>query len=78
MYNAEKTRETAGRILGLLSEPMGTESILRRTAEAFGITLDAVQYMLIGSTVRSYLAYLCDSGAVETVFQDGMMLWRRV
>ena len=36
------------------------------------------QYVLVGSTVRSYLAWLKDTGRVDAVFEDHMLLWQRV
>ena len=35
------------------------------------------QYVLVGSTVRSYLSWLKDKGMLTAVFEDGMLLWRR-
>ena len=39
--------------------------------------MDFNQYVLIGSTVRSYLSYLYDQGKVTADFVDNRMLWRR-
>ena len=36
------------------------------------------QYALIGSTVRSYLTWLQETGRVAAEFADNRMLWRRV
>ncbi len=33
------------------------------------------QYVLVGSTVRSYLAWLKEAGRLGCMFQDGMLLW---
>ena len=35
------------------------------------------QYVLVGSTVRSYLSWLKDSGRLAADFEDNMLLWRR-
>ena len=35
------------------------------------------QYVLVGSTVRSYLAWLKDEGRIRAEFSDNMLLWRR-
>ena len=34
------------------------------------------QYVLVGSTVRSYLAWLKDAGKLSVNFEDNRMLWR--
>ena len=31
-----------------------------------------------GSTVRSYLSYLCDEGLIAARFEDNRLLWERV
>ena len=36
------------------------------------------QYVLIGSTVRSYLAWLKDGGRLGIKFEDNMMLWEKI
>ena len=36
------------------------------------------QYVLVGSTVRSYLAWLKDSGGLNVLFENNMLLWQRV
>ena len=36
------------------------------------------QYVLVGSTVRSYLAWLKDMGRLTALFEDGWMRWARV
>ena len=34
------------------------------------------QYVLVGSTVRSYLSWLKDSGKLETQFENNILLWK--
>ena len=36
------------------------------------------QYVLVGSTVRSYLVWLKDSGQIDVIADDGMILWRKI
>ena len=36
------------------------------------------QYALVGSTVRSYLAWLRDSGRVDVDIRENLLLWRSV
>ena len=33
------------------------------------------QYVLVGSTLRSYLAWLRDMGKLAPIFEDSMLLW---
>ena len=39
--------------------------------------MDFNQYVLVGSTIRSYLAYLLDQGRLSAEFSDCRLLWRR-
>lgn len=77
-YNIDKVHEIADRITGLCREPVCFEHILQQLFRAYGLTMNFEQYALVGSTVRSYLAWLLDAGRLETIFEDGMLLWRAV
>ena len=44
----------------------------------YQLTMDFSQYVLVGSTVRSYLAYLLDKGAVTAIFTENHLLWQAV
>ena len=77
-YNIDKVREIAGRILELCAQPLGFEDILRRLFAAYQLTMDFEQYVLVGSTVRSYLSWLKDTGKLSAAFEDNLLLWRRV
>ena len=52
------------------------KAALRRAA--FAMKMDFQQYVLVGSTVRSYLAWLKDTGRLTALFEDGWMRWARV
>lgn len=36
------------------------------------------QYVLVGSTVRSYLAWLKDVGWIDAKFENNMLLWKQI
>lgn len=36
------------------------------------------QYVLVGSTVRSYLSWLKDKGDLRVAFENNLLLWERV
>ncbi len=77
-YNIDKVHEIADRITGLCREPVCFEHILQQLFCSYGLAMNFEQYALVGSTVRSYLAWLLDAGRVETIFEDGMLLWQAV
>ena len=75
--NIDKVHEIAERILEICKEPLCFEAILQRLFRDYALTMSFEQYVLVGSTVRSYLAWLRDGGRLTLVFEDGMLLWRR-
>ena len=70
--------EIADKITGICQEPLCFEVILQRLFTDYGLTMNFEQYVLVGSTVRSYLAWLKDSGRVNALFENNMLLWQRV
>ena len=59
-------------------QPASFESILQDICRHCRIDLDLNQYVLAGSTIRSYLAYLKDIQRVDACFADGRMTWQTV
>ena len=76
-YNIDKVQEIADQIVGLCKEPLCFEVILQRLFRKYGLTMNFEQYVLVGSTVRSYLAWLKDTGRLNARFEDSMLLWER-
>lgn len=76
--NIDKVHEIAEKITDICREPLCFEQILRRLFLDYGLNMNFEQYVLVGSTVRSYLAWLKDRGNLEALFEDGQLLWRTV
>ena len=76
-YNIDTVNEIAGKILALCTEPVCFESLLQMLFREYSLTMNFEQYVLVGSTVRSYLSWLKDKGELSAIFEDGMLLWRR-
>ena len=74
--NIDKVYEIAQKIRLICAAPVTFESVLQQLFTAFGLTMNMEQYVLVGSTVRSYLAWLSDTDQAEYFFEDGQMLWR--
>jgi len=77
-YNIGKVLEIADKITGICQEPLCFEAILQRLFTDYGLTMNFEQYVLVGSTVRSYLAWLKDTGRLNSLFENNILLWRRV
>lgn len=77
-YNIDKVLEIAEKIMDLCREPLCFETILQRLFAEYGLTMNFEQYALVGSTVRSYLAWLKDTGRLTAAFENNLLLWKRI
>ena len=75
--NIDKVNEIAERVMTLCAEPRCFEAILQQLFRDYALAMNFEQYVLVGSTLRSYLAWLRDTGRLVPVFEDGMLLWTR-
>lgn len=76
--NADAIRAAADRIEALCAGGIGIEALVCAVFKAYDLPMNAVQYALIGSTVRSYLSYLRAQGRVDVSFDEGGMRWTKV
>ena len=76
-YNIDKVWEIAERIVALCKEPTSFEMLLQRLFTEYSLTMNFEQYALVGSTVRSYLAWLKDTGRINARFENNMLLWEQ-
>lgn len=74
-FNRQKVFEIANKIISILSVPMTFESLLKRLFDEYSLTMNHEQYVLVGSTVRSYLSWLKDSGKADAYFENNRMMW---
>lgn len=75
-HNREVVLELAELIVELCGEGRNFEAILQMAFQRFGLTMNFEQYVLVGSTIRSYLSWLLDSGRVAVGFREEMLIWR--
>ena len=76
-YNIDKVLEIADHMVELCAEPVIFEELLKKLFDDYGLTLTFEQYVLVGSNVKSYLAWLKDTGRLTALFEDNRLLWRR-
>lgn len=77
-YNMDTVYQIAEHLLGLCGEPRSFEELLQRVFADYGLTMTFEQYALVGSTLRSYLTWLHDTGRMDGFFEDNRLLWRSV
>jgi len=74
--NREKVLEIGDTILQLCREPLGFDALLKKVFEAFGMVMTFEQHALVGSTVRSYLTWLTETGRIAPEIRDHVLLWK--
>lgn len=76
--NRDNVQEIIHRILSICNSASGFEDILQAIFNCYHLIMDFNQYVLVGSTVRSYLSYLHDEGKLECLIIDNKILWQTV
>lgn len=74
-YNIDTVNEIAGRIKSICTQPVNFEALLKRLFDEYALELSFEQYALVGSTVKSYLAWLMDKGQLKAKCKNNMLLW---
>ncbi len=77
-YNIDKVWEVAEKILEICKEPHFFEAILQKLFTEYELKMTVEQYVLVGSTVRSYLSWLKDSGKADTFIDNNLILWKAI
>lgn len=77
-YNIDKVWELAEKIVTICKEPICFEMILQRLFTEYSLTMNFEQYVLVGSTVRSYLSWLKDTDRINAKFENNMLLWEQI
>lgn len=76
--NIDKVNEIAEKITTLCVTPFCFEQILKKLFSEYDLQMNFEQYVLVGSTVRSYLSWLKDTGRISAGFENNMLLWERI
>lgn len=77
VYNREKVFEAADKIRKICAEPKNFEEILKDVFDEYDMKLTYEQYVLIGSTVRSYLSWMKDNGEIQAEISENMLFWKK-
>lgn len=76
--NIEGILDVKEKLVQMCTMPTGFEQILKQIFEVYGLTMNAQQYVLLGSTVRSYLSDMYTEGLVTFAFENNEMKWKTV
>ena len=75
--NRNKINEVSNYIYELCEKESTFEEILKSIFDKYNLIMSSNQYVLVGSTVRSYLSYLYDLDRIEYIFKDNKMYWKK-
>ena len=73
--NREKVNQLCELIVQFCDIPIHFEALLKKVFDHYGLSLNFNQYVLAGSTLKSFLSYLYDLKQVDALFTDNMLLW---
>lgn len=76
--NREGVMRVAETVVHLCRTPMEPQNLLAALFEKYHLRMDFTQYALVGSTVRSYLAWLLDEGRLEASFENNRLYYKAV
>lgn len=76
--NKNKIQEIIGKIYNVCEKEFTFEDILKYIFDEYNLIMNPNQYVLVGSTIKSYLAYLSDEGKLSYEFKDNKMLWKQI
>jgi glyoxylase-like metal-dependent hydrolase (beta-lactamase superfamily II) len=74
-FNREKLLAAADVISDICKEPTTFEEILKAAFDRYGLNMTFEQYVLVGSTVRSFLSWMKGEGRLSAAFSDNRMCW---
>ena len=75
--NRDKVYEIKDVLYDICEKECRFEEILQKVFSHYGLAMSMEQYVLVGSTVRSYLSWMKEREELEIVIKDNCLLWRR-
>jgi glyoxylase-like metal-dependent hydrolase (beta-lactamase superfamily II) len=75
--NESKVAEIFSTILSFCERTVAFNQILSRVCKKYEIDLNANQYVLVSSTIKSYLSFLGEKGELEMFFSEGNVFWKK-
>ena len=74
--NRQKAIELMECIKRICEKPSSFETILKEIFDKYGMVMDVPQYVLAGSTIKSYLSYMLDNNFLDMEIKDNNWLWK--
>ena len=75
--NKSKINEIINKIYNVCEKEITFEEILKYLFDEYNLVMNPNQYVLVGSTIKSYLSYLYDENKLSYEFKNNKMLWKQ-
>lgn len=75
--NRKKIQEIIDKIYCICEKGITFENILKYIFDKYNLAINANQYVLVGSTIRSYLSYMYDENKICYEFKENQMIWKQ-
>lgn len=75
--NRNKVYDIMNRIYDFCETESTFEDILKYIFDYYKLVMNTNQYVLVGSTIRSYLSYMYDENKLTYEFKDNKMIWKQ-
>ena len=75
--NKSKINEIINKIYNVCEKEITFEEILKYIFDEYNLVMNPNQYVLVGSTIKSYLSYLYDENKLSYEFKNNKMLWKQ-
>lgn len=76
--NRNKVNEIMNKIYNACEKEMTFEEVLKYIFDDYNLVMNSNQYVLVGSTIRSYLSYLYDENKLCYEFKNNKMVWKQL
>lgn len=76
--NKESINTNIELLLNICIKPISFENILKEVFSLYSLDMNINQYVLVGSTIKSYLSYLIDKEKIKYEFKDNVMYYQKI
>ena len=76
--NKNKIIEIINKICDICNKEMAFEEILKCIFDEYDLIMNPNQYVLVGSTIKSYLSYLYEENKLTYEIKNNKMLWKQI
>ena len=76
--NKNKIEEISNKIYNICENEKTFEEILKYIFDEYNLIMNENQYVLVGSTIKSYLSYLYDNNKLSYEIKNNKKIWKKI